>query len=210
MERWTIQEFSQKLSDKVPVPGGGGASALTGALGAALGHMAAAFTTGKKRYEAYEQLIQTQMQTLEILRSQLIAGIEEDADAFLPLSEAYALPSSDPFDKDTKHEAIQEALLVAVQPPMNTLARCERVIRCLSVLQPVTSPLVQSDIGCAASLCKACLETALLNVLINANAMEDIKRAQELLCEAQRIFQTGIRDCESIYEAVKVSLCSKN
>ena len=210
MEQWTIREFSQKLSEKVPVPGGGGVSALAGALGAALGHMAAAFTTGKKRYEAHGKAIQEQMQALDTLREQLLCGIEEDAVAFLPLSEAYALPSDNPDNKENKRLAIQKALHGAVQPPCNTLLRCARVIDCLRALQPVTSPLVQSDIGCASSMCRACLETAYLNVLINLEAMEDKKKAQEILNEAQRIHASGIRDCESIYEAVRISLCGKN
>ena len=50
----TCKEFVDKLSKKDPVPGGGGASALAGALGAALGNMVGALTVGKKKYADVE------------------------------------------------------------------------------------------------------------------------------------------------------------
>ncbi len=210
MERWTIEEFSAKLSDKVPVPGGGGVSALAGALGAALGHMAGAFTLGKKRYEQYGQVIGREMQTLETLRLELLAGIQQDADAFRPLSVAYALPAANDHDKKEKQFAIQAALDKAVQPPMHVIERCAGVIESLRLLQPVTSQLVLSDIGCAASLCRACMEAALLNVMINTGSMEDKQKAAALLDSARSICKKGVQDCENLYEAVKLSLCSEN
>lgn len=210
MEHWTIEEFSAKLSDKIPVPGGGGVSALAGALGAALGHMAAAFSVGKKQYAQHEPVIRAQMHALAQLRLQLVAGIQQDADAFKPLSVAYALPAAEDSDKREKQKAIQHALDKAVQPPMDAIVHCEDVIECLLKLQPVTSQLVLSDIGCAASLCRACMEAALLNVMINTCSMEDKQKAAALLDSAQRVCQKGVRDCEKLYEAVKLSLCSKN
>ena len=44
VEQKTIEGFLEVLSSKEPVPGGGGASALAGALGNALGQMAVSYT----------------------------------------------------------------------------------------------------------------------------------------------------------------------
>ena len=46
-----IEEFLEVLSSSSPTPGGGGASALVGAIGVSLGHMVGALTSGKKKYE---------------------------------------------------------------------------------------------------------------------------------------------------------------
>ena len=45
-----LTDFTEALSSKAPVPGGGGASALAGALAAALCMMVGNLTAGKKKY----------------------------------------------------------------------------------------------------------------------------------------------------------------
>lgn len=57
VEQLTLDKFLSTLSSKEPVPGGGGASALAGALGNALGQMVANLTIGKKRYADVEDEI---------------------------------------------------------------------------------------------------------------------------------------------------------
>jgi formiminotetrahydrofolate cyclodeaminase len=209
MERLTVEEFCQKLSDKVPIPGGGGASALAGALGTALGSMAASYMWGKKRFEQYEEQIQSELQTLKDMRAQLIAGIQGDADAFLPLSRAYEMPASDEREKLERHQAIQKALIRAVEAPMGVLECCDKAVGSLAVLLPMTSPLMASDLGSAAALCRACMEASLLNVLINTKSFANRPQAREIDDRAVEISQKGIRNCETIYETVK-KLCSEN
>ncbi len=210
MEKWTIRDFTEQLSDKAPVPGGGGASALAGALGAALGHMAAALTVGKKRYVVYEQQLTQRMQDLQTYRHALLMGIQQDADAFLTLREAYSLRAHTEQDKAIKAEAIQRALMVAVQPPMDILSNCEMVTQSLLALYPMTSRLVISDIGCAAAMCRACMEAALLNVLINTGSMADRDKAHALENQAKELCTQGMSRCEDVYKAVKGSLCKEN
>ena len=48
-------EFVEVLASKAPVPGGGGASALVGAIGTALGNMVGSLTVGKKKYADAEE-----------------------------------------------------------------------------------------------------------------------------------------------------------
>ena len=147
MEHWTIDDFTDQLADKAPVPGGGGASALAGALGAALGHMGAALTVGKKRYASYEQTLERHMQQLEAYRQTLQTGIQHDANAFLKLREAYSLPAQTQRERQNRTDAIQRALRVAVQPPMDTLDNGVKVAQSLHELRPITSKQVLSDIG---------------------------------------------------------------
>lgn len=210
MQQLSLKEFSQQLSNKVPVPGGGGAAALSGALGAALGHMAAVFTSGKKRFAAHESIISDQMRILEEQRIRLLNGIQEDADAFLLLCAAYSMPTGCEAERAAKDEAVQRALIAAIDAPMKTLCRCADIVSALAILQPITSPVVKSDIGCAACLCRACMEAALLNVLINTGSLKDKPKAHQREQEAIRICQEGVADCQIIYEAVKQSLCSED
>ena len=84
----TIAAFSEALASGAPTPGGGGACALAGALGAALGSMVCALTSGKRRYADVEEDIQRIASRMEALRQRLLALIDADAEAFLPLSRA--------------------------------------------------------------------------------------------------------------------------
>ena len=67
VESMTIQEFLDVLSSKEPVPGGGGASALAGALGNALGQMVVNLTVGKKKYAEVEEEMQEYLITAKVL-----------------------------------------------------------------------------------------------------------------------------------------------
>ena len=52
---YSCKDFITVLSGKSPVPGGGGAAALAGAIGIALGNMVGSLTVGKKTYAAVEE-----------------------------------------------------------------------------------------------------------------------------------------------------------
>ena len=63
--------FVDVLASKAPVPGGGGAAALVGAIGMALGSMVCNLTTGKKKYAQYEEDIQAILGKAKTLQDQL-------------------------------------------------------------------------------------------------------------------------------------------
>ena len=94
--RYRIDDFLTALGSKDAVPGGGGASALVGALGAALGCMVGNLTVGKKKYADVEGDMYLLMHEAENLQKELAGLIQKDADGFEPLSKAYAKDKSDP------------------------------------------------------------------------------------------------------------------
>ncbi len=51
----TCEDFIEVLASKAALPGGGGASALAGAIGIALGNMVGSLTVGKKTYADVEE-----------------------------------------------------------------------------------------------------------------------------------------------------------
>jgi len=93
---YSCKDFITVLSGKSPVPGGGGAAALAGAIGIALGNMVGSLTVGKKTYAAVEEdIIQCKKKADEIT-ARLLDLVEKDAEAFEPLSAAYGMPKSTP------------------------------------------------------------------------------------------------------------------
>ena len=85
-------EFLDALGSRSPVPGGGGVSALVGALAASLGHMVCEYTIGKKRYAEHEDDVRAAMASLSRLVHELQVLVDEDARAYSLVSAAYALP----------------------------------------------------------------------------------------------------------------------
>lgn len=175
----SCREFTAALAAKGPVPGGGGAAALAGALGAALGSMVANYTTGKKKYAAYEADIQAAMKKAAALQARLLALVDEDAEAFAPLSAAYAIPK----DAPGRAETLESASLEACKAPREMAALCGEAIGLLEGLLEKGSVLLVSDVGCGALLCGAALESAALNVFVNTATLQDRGQAQAIEAE---------------------------
>lgn len=161
--------FAEVLASKAPVPGGGGAAALAGALGVALCSMVGNFTTGKKKYAAYEDDVQRMLAEGEILRARLLELVEADAAAFEPLSRAYAIPKED----STRDAVLEEAALNACKAPMEMVSCCGEALLLLEEMLEKGSRLLLSDVGCGALLCKAAMESAAMNVFVNTGSLQD-------------------------------------
>lgn len=165
----TCAEFSALLASKEPVPGGGGAAALVGALGAALVSMVSNLTIGKKKYADCEEEVKGILEKSEELRVQLLGMMDKDAEAFETLIKAYAIP------KDAPHRAddIEEGLRIACTAPLEIMRAAATVAETLHLLAEKGNSTAISDVGCAAACCKAAAESAGLSVYINTRSMKD-------------------------------------
>ena len=132
IEKQVIGEWVDELSSKAPVPGGGGASALGGALGAALGQMVANLTVGKKKYAEVQEEIMRGLASLGRLQGELLELADRDAQVFAPLAEAYKLPTETEEQRDEKDKIMESRLLDASLVPMEMM---EKVIEILDILE---------------------------------------------------------------------------
>ena len=98
----TVQGFLEVLSSKAPVPGGGGASAIGGAMGNALGQMVANLTIGKKRYADVGEEIRGLLEKMEGMQQAFLQLADEDARVFAPLAAAYSLPAGTEEERPTR------------------------------------------------------------------------------------------------------------
>ena len=76
----SIEEFVQDLNSTKPMPGGGSAAAICGAMAAALAGMSAHMTAGKKKYAAVEGKMQEIIAATAVLQEEMLAMAREDAD----------------------------------------------------------------------------------------------------------------------------------
>lgn len=171
-ERYTelsCEEFSDRLAARESVPGGGGAAALVGALGAALCSMAGSFTVGKPRYASVEDEVRALVDEAEDVRYRLLELVEEDADGFGPVLAAWRMPKDDP----ARPEAIESAVEGACMAPLAMMGECCRAIVLLEEMGKVCSGQLISDVACGALLVRAALECASVNVYVNTSALKD-------------------------------------
>lgn len=202
----SIQEYLKVLSSKAPVPGGGGASALAGALGSALGMMVANLTIGKKRYADVEEEMKQLLGELEEIREDFVRLADEDALVFAPLSAAYSLPASTEEEKAYKDEVMEKNLLAASLVPIRIMEKTGRVLEILGELAAKGSRLAVSDVGVAVSFVRGALLGAVMNVYINTKSMKDRRKANELNEYAERMTREGSAHADAIYEQVLASL----
>ena len=112
-------EFVEVLASKAPVPGGGGASALVGAVGSALGNMVGSLTVGKKKYADVEDEMWELKKKCDELQKDFLRLIERDAEVFEPLSKAYGMPRETEEEKAEKARVMEIVLKDACSVPMN-------------------------------------------------------------------------------------------
>ncbi|MBS7303536.1 MAG: cyclodeaminase/cyclohydrolase family protein [Lachnospiraceae bacterium] len=197
-ERYSMKQFLENLSSKEPVPGGGGASALIGAISCALCSMVANLTTGKKKYAQYQNRIDELLPILEQLRTDLLLDIQKDADAFYPLSQAYSLDKNTPdYDK-----IMEEALLTASNAPMKIVEDVSRLIPILEELEQIGSRLAVSDVAVAAAACSAALKGAVMNIYINTKSMKNRETAETMNKRAKELSKDGVKRCDKVYEKI--------
>lgn len=198
MAKETLADFTSALYSKAPVPGGGGASALCGALAVSLGSMVGSLTVGKKKYADVEDEVYQLLGKGERLRSDLLELIDVDAAAFEPLSKAYGIPKDDP----NRDEILQSALIAACTPPMNIMRTIAKAIECINRMAQIGSRLVLSDAGVGATFAKAALQGAALNVFINTKMITDKEVANALETEAQELLDTYGTMAQETYDYV--------
>ena len=202
-------QFLAELAGKAPTPGGGGASALVGAAGVALGNMVGSLTTGKKKYAAVEAGIQALNARAETLRGELEALVQADAEAFAPLAAAYGLPKDTPEQAAHKAAVLEKALDAACAVPLQIMEKCAEGIALAEEYAAKGSVLAVSDAGCAAVLCKAALQAATLNVFINTKLMADRSRADVLDAKADNLLNEFVPRADAVFASVMQKLRNK-
>ncbi len=207
---YRTQSLETYLADAAaakPTPGGGSASALAGAAGAAMACMAANFTIGKEKYKDAWPRVGELLAVCERARRELLEVVDEDAAAYAHVSAAYGMARSTPDEKERRAEAIQAALKQAIAPPLKALLACTDAIAVLDELAGLANPNLVSDVGVAAALLGGALDGAALNVEINLAPLKDaalVAAARAALDEKGRPARDAARKVlDKVYQRIR-------
>lgn len=195
-------EFIDRLASGDAVPGGGGASALAGAIGVALGSMVCHLTEGKKKYAAVQEEIAELLEKTEALRADLLALVDGDAACFAPLAAAYRLPSETEEEKAYKAEVLEEATKEACTVPVAIMEKAVLAIDLHARLAEIGSRMAVSDVGVGVVMCKAALQGASLNVFINTRSLNDRVYAENTDRRVEQLLKYGCKRADEVYASV--------
>ena len=195
----SCREFVEVLASNAPVPGGGGAAALVGAIGTALGNMVGSLTVGKKKYADVEDEIIALKHKCDSLQKDLLDQVPADAEGFEPLAKAYGIPKDDP----NRDKVLEEATIVACAVPMKIMELCCAAIDAIAVFAAKGSRLAVSDAGCGAVCCKAALQSASLNVFINTKSLKNREIAEQMNAKAIGMLDKYCALADEIFEGVR-------
>lgn len=186
----TLAELLDAFASNQPVPGGGSAAALAGAVGASLLIMVAGIPKTRHGTDEERAALNAAAGRLRPVRDELQALIDRDSDAYTSVLEAYRLPRSSDAEKSARHAAIDAAMRVATEAPLATMRACERVMREAEAVAAGGAPSAASDVAVAIELVKTAARGAAMNVETNVAMLKDTDYVSRVSQERRDLEET--------------------
>lgn len=202
MAEKSCSSFLEELASKAPVPGGGGAAAMGGAIGMALSNMVGNLTVGKKKYSDVEDEVKGLIEQGTKVIDELKSLVDKDAEVFEPLSKAYGLPKDTPEQAEYKAKTLEECSKVACSVPMEIMRKAYEGIKIHERMGQIGTLIAISDVGCGVVFLKAALISGSLNVIINVNGIKDEKFVADTTAEMNWLLEDGSRIADETLELV--------
>jgi glutamate formiminotransferase/formiminotetrahydrofolate cyclodeaminase len=202
----SVRDFVNETASDSAAPGGGSISALTGAMGAALGTMVANLSAIKKGWEDRLEEFSPWAAEGQQLKDKLVALVDEDTRAFDAIMSAFGLPKDTPEQVAERKQAIQDASKYATEVPFRTM---QTAFDCLPLLKQMAehgNPNSLSDVGVGALCIKTAVRGAWLNVLINAQGLSDKSWADNIVAEAKALLAKNHAACDEIILGIEAKL----
>lgn len=168
-----LQQYLDDLASANATPGGGSASAISGAMGAALASMVARLTIGKANYADVEEEVTGILQRTERLRERFQQLMQEDIDAYGKLSAAFKLSRDTDEERAARTQAIQEQLAEAALVPLETAECAAELVKCCHRMAEIGNKNVLSDIAVGALLGASAGTGAAWLVRVNVQSLKD-------------------------------------
>lgn len=198
----SCKDFNEVLASKAPVPGGGGAAAMGGAIGMALSNMVGNLTIGKKKYADVEaEVIDLVEQGAKVIAG-LEALVDKDAEVFEPLSKAYGMPKETDEEKKLKAETMEACGKTACSVPLDIMRLSYEGIKIHRRMGEIGTMIAISDVACGVVFLKAALISGSLNVIININGIKDQEFNKAAKAEMDQLLADGSKIADETLELV--------
>lgn len=197
-----VTEFANVLASDAPAPGGGSTAALEGALGAALTAMVCRLTEGKKAFADRRSAILEVQAKAEALQAKFLDVMDRDTDAFLVVSNAFAMPKATDEEKAARSAAIQRGLEGCTATPFEMMALAAETIELTESLLGRFNTASASDLGVGALSLRSAVQGAWLNVLINIGSLKDKELAESYRARGEELVGKVVAAADRVYATV--------
>lgn len=183
----TVAELLDALASPDPTPGGGTASAIVGAMGAAVLIMVTSLAKSKTNTGDEKAALGAAKLALEPLKAELMRLADADSDAFDQVMAAYRRPKATDEEKAARSTAVQAALRQATVVPLETLRACAAAMPLAAQVAEAGNRSAASDVGVAIGLLEAAAGGAEANVRTNLDGLKDESFIANVSSEASRV-----------------------
>ena len=197
------RSFSDEVSRETPAPGGGSVSSYVGALGTSLGGMVANLSCNTRGWENKVDIFSEKAYEIDQLREKLLSLVDEDANSFNSIMEAYKLPKDSDENKQIRSKAIKDATLYAAQIPLNIMVESYNSYEIIEFLAKEGNQNSLSDSGVACLCVHTAIHGAYLNVRIN---LKDATGGEDIMKKADKILKDSHSKKEKIMKLVEDKL----
>ena len=169
----TIADFLAALAAPTPAPGGGAAAAVSGATAAALVEMVAGLSLKKSPESADAALQQRTAAQMAVIRGELLALADDDANAYNTFIQAMRLPKIDESEREERSRSMSAAAERAAEIPLQTLRAITSVAEAARLLTGRSLASAASDLDVALRFARAAGLSAAENVEANLPYIDD-------------------------------------
>lgn len=195
-----LQDLLDAFASNEPVPGGGSAAALAGALGTSLLLMVAGLPRTRTGAPEEAADLAEAAARLRPLRDMLASLVERDSDAYAAVVDAMRLPKATEADKQQRRSAIDTAMRGATEVPLDTMRACQQALRGALVIAANGNANASTDTGTAVLLLMAALRGAALNVGVNLRSVSDQAFAEGVSQERDQLIADAEADAAQANE----------
>jgi len=183
----SVSDLLRAISAPTPTPGGGSASALAGAVGAALLAMVAGMTKTRGGAAPDRAALDRALPGLLDGRDHLAALVDRDSAAYDAVTAAYKLSKSTDEETRVRRVAIQEALHGATEVPLDVMRATHAAAREAAQVAAHGNPSASSDVTVSLELLDAAFRGAAANVRINVASLKDAGYVDGVRGEVERL-----------------------
>lgn len=197
-----VTEFARVLASDAPAPGGGSTAALEGALGAALTAMVCELTAGKKQFAEIREDVLAVQAKASALQKQFLDVMDRDTDAFMVVSNAFAMPKATDEEKSARSAAIQKGLEGCTATPFEMMELAAQTIELTESMLGRFNTTAASDLGVGALSLRSAVQGAWLNVLINIGSLKNTELAESYRARGQELVDRVVAAADRVYAEV--------
>jgi methenyltetrahydrofolate cyclohydrolase len=202
---FALIDLLDAFASNEPLPGGGSAAAMAGALGVSLLLMVAGLPKTRSGSSVPEEAVDLAEASARLrpLRDALVELIDRDSSAYRSLIAAFKLPKTSEAEKTARTAAVQTAMREATDAPLETMRECQQALAGAVIVARNGHRPAASDAGVAVELLLAAVRGSAANVDANLEGITDAHYRDTIRTERDQLEADSAADADRARQFLK-------